>query len=86
MENLKRFESINDYNIFNQKETLHPLVSVIDFETIKFLKTNSDAMRHAGHIIHFIFLRRYRHGCCQRNGEYNGYFLSEDLIHTDNLC
>jgi AraC family transcriptional regulator, transcriptional activator of pobA len=30
MENLKRFESINDYNIFNQKETLHPLVSVID--------------------------------------------------------
>jgi AraC-like DNA-binding protein len=30
MENLKRFESINDYNIFNQKETLHPLISVID--------------------------------------------------------
>jgi len=30
MENLRRFESINDYNIFNQKETLHPLVSVID--------------------------------------------------------
>lgn len=30
MENTRRFETINDYNIFNQKETLHPLVSVID--------------------------------------------------------
>ena len=30
MENIRRFETINDYNIFNQKETLHPLVSVID--------------------------------------------------------
>src|SRR5688572_30004801 len=30
MENLRRFESVNDYNIFNQKETLHPLISVID--------------------------------------------------------
>ena len=30
MENLRRFESVNDYNVFNQKETLHPLVSVID--------------------------------------------------------
>jgi AraC-like DNA-binding protein len=30
MENIRRFETINDYNIFNQKETLHPLVSVVD--------------------------------------------------------
>ncbi|MCU0374401.1 MAG: helix-turn-helix transcriptional regulator [Chitinophagaceae bacterium] len=30
MENIRRFNTINDYNIFNQKETLHPLVSVID--------------------------------------------------------
>lgn len=30
MDNLRRFETINDYNVFNQKETLHPLVSVID--------------------------------------------------------
>ncbi|MBB1286161.1 helix-turn-helix transcriptional regulator [Flavisolibacter sp. BT320] len=30
MENIRRFETINDYNSFNQKETLHPLVSVID--------------------------------------------------------
>lgn len=31
MDPLRRFETINDYNVFNNIETLHPLVSVIDF-------------------------------------------------------
>ena len=31
MEALRRFENINDYNVFNNNRTLHPLVSVIDF-------------------------------------------------------
>ena len=30
MENIRRFETINDYNTFNNNETLHPLVSVVD--------------------------------------------------------
>jgi AraC family transcriptional regulator, transcriptional activator of pobA len=30
LENLRRFESISDYNSFNNNETLHPLVSVVD--------------------------------------------------------
>ncbi len=30
MENIRRFETINDYNAFNNNETLHPLVSVVD--------------------------------------------------------
>ena len=30
MENMIRFETINDYNTFNNNETLHPLVSVVD--------------------------------------------------------
>ncbi|HLG40987.1 MAG TPA: helix-turn-helix transcriptional regulator [Chitinophagaceae bacterium] len=30
MGNLRRFETINDYNVFNHNETLHPLVSVVD--------------------------------------------------------
>jgi len=30
MDTLSRFETINDYNAFNNNETLHPLVSVID--------------------------------------------------------
>jgi AraC family transcriptional regulator, transcriptional activator of pobA len=31
MDNIRRFETISDYNAFNNNETLHPLVSVIDF-------------------------------------------------------
>jgi AraC family transcriptional regulator, transcriptional activator of pobA len=27
---IKRFESVNDYNVFNNNPTLHPLVSVVD--------------------------------------------------------
>jgi len=30
MDELRRFETVNDYNIFNNNETLHPLVSVVD--------------------------------------------------------
>jgi AraC family transcriptional regulator, transcriptional activator of pobA len=30
MNNMQRFETINDYNVFNNNETLHPLVSVVD--------------------------------------------------------
>lgn len=30
MDSIKRFETINDYNVFNNNETLHPLVSVVD--------------------------------------------------------
>ena len=30
MDNMRRFETINDYNAFNNNETLHPLVSVVD--------------------------------------------------------
>jgi len=30
MDNMRRFETVNDYNVFNNNETLHPLVSVVD--------------------------------------------------------
>jgi len=30
MDNLRRFETVGDYNTFNNHETLHPLVSVVD--------------------------------------------------------
>jgi AraC-like DNA-binding protein len=30
MDIIRRFETINDYNVFNNNETLHPLVSVVD--------------------------------------------------------
>ena len=31
MDKLTRFETVSDYNAFNNNETLHPLVSVVDF-------------------------------------------------------
>lgn len=30
MENMRRFETVYDYNVFNNNETLHPLISVVD--------------------------------------------------------
>ena len=30
MDNIRRFDTISDYNVFNNAETLHPLVSVVD--------------------------------------------------------
>lgn len=30
MQDMRRFETVNDYNLFNNHETLHPLVSVVD--------------------------------------------------------
>lgn len=30
MDNVIRFETVNNYNVFNNNETLHPLVSVVD--------------------------------------------------------
>jgi AraC family transcriptional regulator, transcriptional activator of pobA len=30
MDNMRRFENINEYNAFNNNETLHPLVNVVD--------------------------------------------------------
>jgi AraC family transcriptional activator of pobA len=35
MESIKRFETVNDYNVFNNVQTLHPLVSVIDMSKAK---------------------------------------------------
>ncbi len=35
MDNLYRFDTVNDYNVLNNHETLHPLVSIIDFSKAK---------------------------------------------------
>ncbi len=35
MDNIRRFETVNDYNVFNNNETLHPLVSVVDLSKAK---------------------------------------------------
>lgn len=46
MENFRRFETISEYNVFNNNETLHPLVSVVDL---------SKASPRQAHTIYFGF-------------------------------
>ena len=57
MDKIIRFESINQYNEFNNNETLHPLVSVVDL---------SKASPRQAHTIHFgfytIFLKEVKCG------------------------
>ncbi len=57
MDNMRRFETINDYNVFNNNETLHPQVSVVDL---------SKAAPRTGSRMHFgfytIFLKEVKCG------------------------
>lgn len=57
MDNLRRFETVSDYNAFNNNETLHPLVSVIDM--------SKASPRHASNMyfgIYIIFLKEVKCG------------------------
>lgn len=63
MDNMRRFEAVSDYNAFNNHETLHPLVSVIDTSKASlrqstnmyfglyaiFLKESSGDLRYGKH-------------------------------------
>ena len=37
MAGIHKFETVNDYNDLNNHETLHPLVSIIDFSKVPFV-------------------------------------------------
>lgn len=57
MENMRRFETVSDYNVFNNAETLHPLVSVIDM--------SKASPRHASNMyfgFYTIFLKEVKCG------------------------
>lgn len=57
MDNIRRFETVNDYNNFNNTETLHPMVSVIDLSKAE--------PRHASNMyfgIYTIFLKEVKCG------------------------
>jgi AraC-like DNA-binding protein len=57
MTQVRNFDTVNEYNVFNNHETLHPLVSVIDF---------SKAHKRTGHKMNFgiycIFLKDVKCG------------------------
>jgi AraC-like DNA-binding protein len=53
VDNIKRFETVNDYNVFNNNETLHPLVSVVDLS-----KANPRKASHMYFGFYTVFLKQ----------------------------
>jgi AraC family transcriptional activator of pobA len=68
MEDFIRFDSVNQYNIFNQQETLHPLVTVIDLSTASPRRKTSQYMGCYG-----IFLKEVVCGDLRYGKEYYDY-------------
>lgn len=52
MENIQRFETVSQYNSFNNQETLHPLVSVLDFS-----KSNPRRLRKTYYGFYLLILK-----------------------------
>ncbi len=68
MEDLIRFDSVSQYNAFNQQETLHPLVTVIDLSTASPRRKASQYMGCYG-----IFLKEVICGDLKYGKEYYDY-------------
>jgi AraC family transcriptional activator of pobA len=68
MEDLIRFDSVSQYNAFNQQETLHPLVTVIDLSTASPRRKASQYMGCYG-----IFLKEVVCGDLRYGKEYYDY-------------
>ncbi|MCF2492871.1 MULTISPECIES: AraC family transcriptional regulator [Dyadobacter] len=83
MEDIIRFETVNQYNAFNQQETLHPLVTVIDLSTASPRKKTSQYMGCYG-----IFLKDVVCGDLRYGKEYYDYqegtlvFMSPGQVFT----
>ena len=83
MEDLIRFDSVDQYNTFNQQETLHPLVTVIDLSTASPRRKASQYMGCYG-----IFLKDVVCGDLRYGKEYYDYqegtlvFMSPGQVFT----
>lgn len=83
MEDIIRFDTVNQYNTFNQQETLHPLVTVIDLSTASPRKKTSQYMGCYG-----IFLKDVVCGDLRYGKEYYDYqegtlvFMSPGQVFT----
>ena len=68
MDDIIRFDTVNQYNAFNQQETLHPLVTVIDLSTASPRKKASQYMGCYG-----VFLKDVVCGDLRYGKEYYDY-------------
>ena len=62
MEDLIRFDSVNQYNVFNQQETLHPLITVIDLSTASPRRKSSQYMGCYGFFLKEVICGDLRYG------------------------
>lgn len=83
MEDFIRFDSVNQYNAYNQQETLHPLVTVIDLATASPRRKSSQYMGCYG-----VFLKDVVCGDLKYGKEYYDYqegtlvFMSPGQVFT----
>ena len=82
MDSINRFETVSAYNAFNNHETLHPLVSVIDF-------SKADPRRlqrtYFGFYLVLLIVLLFADRFEQKNSKVGGYSSDEDAFYQDDL-
>ncbi len=73
MEQLYNFDTISEYNAFNNYETLHPLVSVIDFSKVPPRSWNNPNKIRIRYGFYCIFLKDVKCGDLKYGREYYDY-------------
>lgn len=77
MENIYKFDTVTEYNAFNNHETLHPLVSVIDFSKANPRSWGAKSVR-INYGLYCIFLKDFK-GCDIKYGR-NYYDYQEGTL------
>ena len=78
MEQIYRFDIVAEYNALNNQETLHPLVSVIDFSKVETRSWNGEKSVRINYGLYCIFLKDVK-GCDLRYGR-NYYDYQEGTL------
>jgi AraC-like DNA-binding protein len=73
MEGIYRFDTVNEYNLLNNHETLHPLVSVIDFSKASPRTWGKDKKVRINYGLYCIFLKDVNCGDIKYGRNYYDY-------------
>lgn len=73
MQQMYRFDTVSDYNALNNQETLHPLVSIIDFSKAKPRSWNGDKTVRINYGLYCIFLKEIKCGDLKYGCNYYDY-------------
>lgn len=78
MERIYRFDTVTEYNVLNNQETLHPLVSVIDFSKANPRSWGGEKSVRINYGLYCIFLKDFK-GCDLKYGR-NYYDYQEGTL------